>query len=441
MIPRVFALLGRPSRQGLEAIALPTIAFACVTALLGIVLGGAQSFWGYRDELAGLYQGFAVIALVLLTVPLVSLGAAAARLSARRRDDRLATLRLLGASAGSTALLAILEAAVVAFAGAIAGALIALAATPLVGLIHFRGGPLGTAAVALPWWGYTAIVAGITLIATASAAASLRRVIISPLGVALKQSAPRIPWIPALIAVVAIALSGGIMGNLGGLGGAAAIIAGVGVALTVTLFAIDVIGAWFVGVLARRQAKRAGRPDQLLAARAVLESPRAAWRQVSGVAMSSFMAVFAGSGVAMLGVMESGDQLSGAEAFLVGDIRTGLIITIIGTFIMVACAVGVSQAAQILDRRDIHRSLDVIGTPIETRDRARRGATMLPLLLASLGSAAIAAFLLFPVVGGALILAPLSLGVILATLAAGIGIVVLALVATRPLLRASARAA
>lgn len=438
MILRVFSLLGRPSRQGLATVALPAIAFACVTALLAIVLGGAQSFWGYADEMAAFYQGCAVIALVLLTVPLVSLGAAAARLSARRRDDRLATLRLLGANAGTTAALAILEAASVAFVGAVVGALGALAASPLVGLIHFRGRALGTAAVVLPSWAYLAIVAGVALIATASATASLRRVIISPLGVALKQSAPRIPWLPAVIAIVAVMLSSALMGNLGGLGGAAAIIAGVGVALTVTLFAIDVIGAWFVGILARRRARRAQRPDQLLAARSVLESPRAAWRQVSGVAMASFMAVFAGSGVALLGAMESSDQLSGSEAYLVGDIRTGLIVTIIGTFIMVACAVGVSQAAQILDRRDILRSLDVIGTPIEVQDRARRGATMLPLLLASLGSAAIAAFVIFPLVGGALIFAPLSLGVILATLAAGIGIVVLALAATRPLLRAAA---
>lgn len=440
MILRVFALLARPSRQGAATMALPAIVFACVTALLAIVLGGAQTFWGYTDELAGFYQGCTVVALVLLMVPLLSLGAAAARLSARRRDDRLAALRLLGASGSATAALAILEAAVVALIGAVAGVLLAFAASPLVGLLPFRGEPLGAEGVALPPWISAAIVAAVGIIAILSAATSLRRVIISPLGVALKQRPPRIPWLPALIAVFAIVLAAAIMGNLGSLGGVAAIIAGVGVALTVTLFAIDVIGSWFVGLFARGRAKRAQRADQLLAARAVLESPRAAWRQVSGVAMSSFMAVFAGSGVAMLGVMENTDQLSGPEAYLVGDIRTGLAVTVIGTFVMVACSVGVSQAAQILDRRDILRSLDVIGTPVEVQDRARRGATMLPLLLASLGSACVAAVLLFPVVGGALIFAPLSLATILSTLVIGIAIVVAALLATRPLLRFAAAA-
>lgn len=442
MILRVFTLISRPSKQGLSTVALPVVAFACVTALLGIVLGGSQTFWDTNDDLAGFYQACVVIALALLLVPLVSLGAAAARLSARRRDDRLAALRLLGASGSTTAWLAILEAALVAFIGAIIGALGAFVASPLVGLISFRGAPLGFGGVALPVWGYAAIIVAVTLIATVSAVASLRRVIISPLGVALKAQAPKIPWLPALLAFVGIVLAALVMNNLQALGTeVGVIVAGIGITLTVALFAIDVIGAWFVGVLARGRAKRAQRPEQLLSARAILESPRAAWRQVSGVAMSSFMAVFAGSGIALIGLTEDAGQLSGPEQYMTGDLRTGLAVTVIGTFIMVACAVGVNQAAQILDRRDVHRSLGVMGTPLEVQDAARRGATILPLLLASLGSAAVAAVLLFPLVGGALIFAPLSLAVILGTVAVGFGIVVASLYATRPMLRTAALAA
>ena len=40
MIFRVFSLLSRPSRQGVGSILLPATAFACVTALLAIVLVG-----------------------------------------------------------------------------------------------------------------------------------------------------------------------------------------------------------------------------------------------------------------------------------------------------------------------------------------------------------------------------------------------------------------
>jgi len=416
------------------SILLPAVAFMCVTALLAIVLGGAQSFWSYRDELAGLYQAFTVIALVLMGVPLVSLGAAAAKLMARGRDHRLATLRLLGATASDTSALAVLEAGVIALLGSIAGALVAVAVSPLIGLIHFRGTSLGTASVLLPAWGSAAVVLAVTLIATVSAALSLRRVNISPLGVALKQQAPAIPWLPALIAVIGLIVASLITGNLSAFGGVAAIIAAVGIALTITLFAIDMIGAWVLGMTARRQARRAQKPAQLLAARAILESPRAAWRQVSGVAVASFVAVFAGAGVSLLGVMESSGEQIGPEKYLVSDIRTGVIIVVVGTFAMVACTVGVNQAAQIVDRADISRSLGIMGAPLELQDSARKQAAVKPLLLASLGSAGLAAFFLFPMVGGALLFAPLSLAIVLSSVAIGFALVLLALRATKPLL-------
>ena len=439
MIARVLPLLARPSRQGSSALVLPAVAFASVTALLTIVLGGAQTFWGYTDELAPLYWMCAVTALVLLVVPLISLGHAAARLSARRRDDRLAVLRLLGMPGRSTALLAVVEASAVAFVGAVAGVLVSYLASPLVGLISFRGAPLGAAGVALPPLHAVLVVLGITAVAALSAVVSLRRVVISPLGVALKQHAPKLPWVQALFAVAGIVLASAIVSAVNGLGAAGgftAIIAGLGIAFGVALLALDLIGSWLIGVFGRGKAKRAQTPADLLAARQILESPRGAWRQVSGVAMASFVAVFAGSGVALLSAVE--EPGSGADAFPVADIRTGIIITVIGSFIMVACSVGVTQAAQILDRRDVSRSLAIMGTPLEVQDAARRKATLLPLLLASVGSAILAGTLMFPLLGMAIVVAPISLAVILSSVAAGILLVLAALLATRPLLRAAA---
>ncbi|QIK64061.1 permease [Leucobacter viscericola] len=442
MITNVLPLLSRPRRQGASAILLPGFAFLAVTALLAIVLGGAQTFWGYSDEMAGLYIGFAVIALALLVVPLVSLGAAAARLSARRRDDRLAILRLLGATGRSTASLAVIEATGIAFAGALVGAVLAYAVSPLVGLIHFRGEALGAAGVALPLWVSGLLVVGVALIAAVSALLSLRRVIISPLGVALKQSAPKAPWLQALIAIGAIIVSATVVNSVGAFDGVGVVIAALGISFAVTLLAIDLIGAWVLSLFGRAKARRAQRPADLLSARSILESPRAAWRQVSGVAMSSFMAVFAGSGIALMSIAESegGTASDPMERYLIGDVRTGVAITVIGTFLMVACSVAVNQAAQILDRRDVSRSLDIMGTPLKVQDRARRGATMLPLLLASVGSAILAGVLLFPLVGMAVIFAPLSLVITLSSIAVGVLVVAGTLSATKPLLRQVVRA-
>lgn len=443
MILRVFALLARPSKQGVGAIVLPGVAFACVTALLAIVLGGAQTFWSNTDELAGLYQVFTVMALVMMGIPLISLGAAAAKLSARKRDHRLATLRLLGATTTTTSALAVLEAASIALIGSVIGVLLAYAVSPLIGLIPFRGEALGTTGVLLPIWAAVVVVAAVVMIATVSAVLSLRRVNISPLGVVMKQQAPGVPWLPALIAVVGVILANLVMNNLTALGSIAGMITGIGIALAIMLFAIDVIGTWVLGMFARRLAKKAQTPAHMLGARAILESPRAAWRQVSGVAVSSFVAVFAGAGVALLGLADSSESGTGndADAYLIADIRTGIIIVVVGTFVMVACTIGVNQAAQILDRADISRSLSVMGAPLELQDSARKQAAIRPLLLASLGSALLAAFMLLPLVGAALLLAPLSLAVVLSSIVFGFVLVLGALQVTKPLLRQVSTAA
>lgn len=439
MILRVLPLISRPSRQGAAAIVLPSIAFACVTALLAIVLGGAQTFWAIDDETASTYWILAGFALALMVPPLISLGSAAARLSARRRDDRLALLRLLGATARATAGLAVFEAAAIALMGALAGIAIGYAASPLIGLIHFRGEAIGTANAALPIWQAAILVVVVVAIAAVSAVLGLRRVLISPLGVATKQAAPKTPWAQGLIAVGAMLLSFLAITafvKLVGYVGLIVMAVGSAVAFAVALFAIDLIGAWALSLITRARLKRAQTPAKLLAARAVLESPRAAWRQVSGVAMASFMAVFAGSGIALLDTAAgTEDQMTGVDAYLMADMRTGLSIVVIGTFVMVACSVGVNQAAQILDRRDVHRSLAIMGTPIQVQDAARRGSVTLPLTVASLGSAGLAAALLFPLLGAALIFAPVSLLTMLSLIVVGFAIVVATLFATRPLLR------
>ncbi|MFP3513607.1 hypothetical protein SB775_29360, partial [Peribacillus sp. SIMBA_075] len=76
---RLAWLFARRSASARSTVVLPVVAFAVVTALLLIVAGGAQAFFSWTDDLAGLYQALAVIALSLLVVPLVALGGSAAR--------------------------------------------------------------------------------------------------------------------------------------------------------------------------------------------------------------------------------------------------------------------------------------------------------------------------------------------------------------------------
>lgn len=426
---RLAWLLSRPGAAGGSAAGLPVVAFGLVTALLLIVLAGALSFFRWQDPAAGLYQLLAVLALVLLVLPLLTLGGAAARLSARRRDDRLSTLRLLGATPSTVGIITVLESTALAAAGAVAGVAGYLLLAPLVQLIEFRGAPIGPAFWLNPL-AVAGVAAAVVLLAAASAAAGLRKVVISPLGVRTRQAPAKVHWFRGVLG--ALVIVAGYAAVSTGYASAAIAIAVVLGTFAAGLAVLNLLGPWVVAVLGRRQLRKASTAGKLLAARAILESPKAAWRQVSGVAMTSFVAVFGGTGAALAG--SSPQETMGPEQFMAGDIRTGILITIGVSFLMVACSAGVNQASAVLDRADLYSSLDKLGMPRHVMERARIRAVMLPLLLVSLGSAAVAALLVLPLAGLALVMAPLSVLTIAACLAAGIGVVRGGLWATGPVM-------
>lgn len=119
--------------------------------------------------------------------------------------------------------------------------------------------------------------------------------------------------------------------------------------------------------------------------------------------------------------------------------RTGLIITLVASFLMVAASVGVTQASDILDQRELHRSLRWLGVPLDTVDAARRRSIMSPLLITAIGSVLCAVVPIFPLVGITMIVAPLSLLTVALVVAGGIGLVWLSTRVTRPLLARSFR--
>lgn len=427
-------MLLRPTRGQGAVVALPVAAFTVVTALVLTVIGGAQSFWRWSDDLAPTYQALAAIALVLLIVPLTSLGGAAARLSARRRDERLSTLRLLGVTPQGVAAATVIESVLLAAAGAAGGVALSLLLSPLVGMIPFRGASLGWAAVTLPPLSALAVVAAVIALAALSAMVGLRRVVISPLGVRTRATAgSSVHWTRAIIAVLVLGAAFGVITVFPRVADLVTTIVVVALAFAGALGVLNLLGPWVLKVGASMQLRRAEKPERLLAARIVLDSPKAAWRQVGGVAMASFMAVFAGTGVSLMNVL-GGPEATSDEAALVVDMRTGLIITLVASFLMVAASVGVNQASSILDERPLHRSLHHLGMPRETVDRARRRAIMSPLLITAIGSAVCAGVLMLPLISVALITAPLSLLTIVAVLVAGIGLVWVSARATGPLL-------
>ncbi|GAA4156438.1 hypothetical protein GCM10022286_06730 [Gryllotalpicola daejeonensis] len=427
-------LFARRAGGDASTVVLPAVAFAVVTLCTTVVTGGVFAFFTFAGQNGSTYRMLALLALVLLVIPLASLGGAAARLAARRRDERLSSLRLLGASTGLVSALTVLESTVVALAGAVIGAIASLGALPLFGLLHFDGRALG-GAIWPPAWVFFAVIGGVALLSAVSAAIGLRAVVLTPLGVRTRVVSAGVKWLRAGIAagvlVIAVAISSS-LNAFAQIGGLILVIAVLLCGFGAVLSMLGLVGPLVLRGFGRRWLKRASGPAQLIAARTVLHDVKGAWRQVGALALVSFVAVFTGIGVAFTHVMGSEDA---ASRLLAADIRTGVILTLVMSFAMVACAIGVNQAAGILDRRSLYVSLDRIGMPFTVMDSARRRAVLAPLLVVTVGSATAAALVLFPLTGYTLLLQPLGLAVIAGCLALGIGLVWAGLAATRPVLR------
>jgi len=439
-------MLARPSRQGRAALVLPIVAFGVTTALLLVVVGGVRMF--FTDPRAAaeteiVYRVLSALALVLLTVPIATLGAAAARLSARRRNDRLATLRLLGAGAGEVSAMTVVEAGATALVGGILGVGLYAALLPLVGLLPFFGGPVGAGAL---WTGAgmaAGAVVGVVVVATASATLSLRRVQLTPLGVARRTDPPRRRTTALVFGVLAIVAVVTAVSNISAIaqvwGAAVGLVVLMGL-FGVALLIVNVVGTPLVAARGRSLARTTSSPARLIAGRELSAHAASAWRRVSGIAMIAFIAVVGGSGASLV-ALAGDDGQTGSQAVLFADMRTGVLVTLGVGFALLACSVGVTQAASTLEDRELIVGLDRLGMPGRELRRARALTVMVPLRWAAVGGALVGGALALPVVGMTVLVAPVSLAVIVGTFVAGILLVRLSLLASRPLVTAIRRAA
>ena len=428
---RLAWMLGRPRGAGRAPLLLTASAYAMVSALMLLVLGGALSFTRFAPEVQGTYVSLAGFALVLLMVPLLVLGAAAVKLSARAQDRALSSMRLLGAGTGQIAAVAVLQAAGAAVAGALAGVVLYFAAAPLVSQLRFQGEPIGSG-IYLAWWVYPLAVLAVGLLAAGSAAAGLRKLVITPLAVATRRAAPVPKTVRAVITVAGFAVLYLVFNNISAVAqDFFAIIMVIIVGFGLGLLVLNLIGPWLVALVGRRKLAGAQSPAQLLAARMILENPAASWRQVSGVAMASFVAVVGGSGAALM-------QLGGSEKtgdwfdYVPADVFTGVLVTLAVSFVCVAASAAITQTAGTLDNRELYAGLNRLGMDYSVMNAARSKSLMIPALTAAIGFAVASAVLVAPLAGLSIILKPLSVLLIISAVVLGLVLVRLAIMVAEP---------
>jgi hypothetical protein len=324
------------------------------------------------------------IATTCMVIPILTLGGVAARLAIARRDQRLAALRLAGATSGQVTLMTLAEAAAQAVLGALAGVVVYLAVLPLVARLSFQGRPFELRELVLPLGQTLAVVAAVVVVAIVSGASSLARVAISPLGVAARTSPKRLSVLRVVVALAA---------------GAAWVLVitpmkepqrmTIVLVLGAMILAVNAVGPWVVMVAGRVAARLAPTASTLLAARRIADDPKSTWRAVGALGLAVVV-------VGFTSLASVDDPTTPLERYLADDLGTGALVTLVIITIVGATSTGVVQAARVLDQREQYRALALAGTSERSLHRARALEVALPLAMTIALSAGFVLVLMLP---------------------------------------------
>jgi hypothetical protein len=248
--------------------------------------GPARQVWSpyFRDAF--------IVGAVAFLFPVLILIGTATRLAAARREERFAALRLVGATSRQISLIAAVDAALSALLGAIIGTGLFILVRPFLVNSAVTSEHYFASDVTPTISGYALMLLAVPVASMITAVLSLRRVRISPLGVARKVT-PKPPsaWrlVPLLLGLALFAVGMALSGSKS-----------IGAAsypgLLLVMIGLVVGGPWLTARAARMSPRLMPGAAPLLAGRRLGDNPKAAFRSIRGLVL----AVFLGTAVAGL---------------------------------------------------------------------------------------------------------------------------------------------
>jgi hypothetical protein len=262
-----------------------------------------------------------VVALAILAPVLIFI-ATATRLSAARREQRFAAMRLVGATRRQVSLLAATESVLAGVAGVAAGfGIFFLLRIPVAG-IPFIGQPFFPAELSLSLRDVLIVAIGVPAAAAVAARLALRRVRISPLGVT-RRATPPPPraWqiLPLLIGFAELGYFTVHGKPASPTGQDLAVVPG----FALIIVGLVLAGPWLTMAIARVMARRTSRPSTLIAARRLADDPRAAFRAVSGLVLALFITTVAVVGITTWNAQQRTPSVGAAETTVLTDQLSG----------------------------------------------------------------------------------------------------------------------
>lgn len=259
---------------------------------LHVVRGFGSPPSGYAYYLA--LRVFLLVGAVLLLVPVVVFVVMATRVAAAQREQRLAAIRLVGATRMQAGVVAAVETGLAAMAGSALGwAGYEVGRRVLAATVTFQGGRFFVDDVVVAPWLLLLVLLGVPVLATLTTIAALSRVQVGPLAASRRAHRPPSAWRALPFAI-------GVGGQL-----AAAPLRGVVDSETLdnlvplfviaTIIGFVAIGPWLCMLAGRGLARVSRRVPGLIAARRIAGDPRATFRAVSGVVLAAFSVTFSAS--------------------------------------------------------------------------------------------------------------------------------------------------
>jgi hypothetical protein len=232
-----------------------------------------------------------VVALAIL-FPVLIFIATATRLSAARREQRFAAMRLAGATPRQISLVAAVESTAAAVLGVALGfGLFFLVRMPIAS-IPFTGTAFFASDLALSMPDVLLVALGVPVAAAAAARFALRRVRISPLGVS-RRVTPRPPRAWRVLPLLAGLAELGYFVAHGRPATTPTQIQAFLPGFLLIMAGLVMAGPWLTMTGARLMIRQTRRPGTLIAARRLADDPKAAFRAVSGLVLALFVTTVA----------------------------------------------------------------------------------------------------------------------------------------------------
>jgi hypothetical protein len=301
--------------------------------------------------------------ITLVLFPILSLVGQAAGVAAKRREHRLAALRLAGATRTQVLWLSAVEQAVVGLAGAVVGLVGYTLLSPLIARIPLGGGRWYVHDITVSWWLVLVVLVAVPILSVISALIGLGRVSITPLGVVRGQTRKATSALRLGLLVI-----GPVVLAIYGMKAAVIpLMIGVGMAA----LAVRVVGPWAVQLIGRTLANLANGPVALLAGRRLADDPKGAFRPVAALVLSGFVTGF-------ISVFMPTGQGQDDPTF--HDLRIGVVLLLSLVFLTVAASTAAGAVGTALDQAAPARALRRSGVPLQVIERSARVAAVVPVI-------------------------------------------------------------